>query len=223
MAKVKLGFSKLTVPSKIQTARTIVTDTTRNTSFPLAQVMLPPITTAVNNLEAAHTAAAGGDHSKHEDMVTKEKVLDGLISLLSDHINAESGGDATKILSTGCQVRNVKSRGKRKQGVERGTHEGEADCTATKVKGAFYRWQYCPDPPPNESPSPITPVAGTPPLTGKVADANTWTDDEPTHEITTTISGLPSGTKMWFRYAPVLSKKNGGQQAWVVLGYITIP
>ena len=218
MAKVKLGFQKLTVDQKIQTGRTIVTDTTGNAAFPLTQVKLPPITTAVNALEAAHTAAAGGDHAHHSDMIAKEKVLDKLMSALIGQIDSESGGDATKILSTGCNVKGVTLAGKRQAGVVANKLSGFADCTATKVKGAFYRWQNCPDPVPDES------VINIPdPATGRLPSHNNWTDSNPSKEITTTVPNLPTGKKVWFRYAPVLGKKQGGQQAWVILGSITIP
>ncbi|MHB8259109.1 MAG: hypothetical protein ACYDCN_03415 [Bacteroidia bacterium] len=218
MAKVKLGFKKLSVPHKIETARTIVTDTTGNTDFPLTQSKLPPITTAVNALELAYTAAAGGDHSKVSDMNRKARALDALMSNLISQIDTESDGDETKILSTGCNVRGASKPGKRKVGVVAGKNSGEGVCTGTKLKGAFYRWQYCPDPTPDEA------VINLPdPVTGRLPAHNSWMDGDPTHEITTTIPNLPTGKKMWFRYAPVLSKKKGGQQAWIVLGSITIP
>ncbi|HEX7415137.1 MAG TPA: hypothetical protein VF411_13915, partial [Bacteroidia bacterium] len=158
------------------------------------------------------------DHSKVADMNAKEVVLDKLISLLIAQIDTESGGDATKILSTGCKVKGVNLGGKRKAGVIKGKLAGDADCTATKVKGAFYRWQNCPDPTPNEA------VINIPdPATGRLPTHNVWMDSEPTHNITTTVPSLPTGKKIWFRYAPVLNKKNGGQQAWIILGYVTIP
>ena len=218
MSKAKLKFSELGISEKTETVRTIVTDTTGNTAFPLTQTKLPAITTAVNALELAHIAAAGGDHAKIADMNAKEKVLDGLISLLIAQIDYESEGDATKILSTGCHIKTETKRGKTKQGVKAGKNSGEAVGTATLVKGAFYRWQHCPDPPPDES------VINIPdPATGRLPAHNSWIDDEPTYEITTTIPNLPSGKKMWVRYAPVLRKKHGGQQAWVVLGSVKVP
>lgn len=218
MSKAKLGFSELTIPEKIETARTIVTDTTGNTDFPLTQSKLTAITAAVDALELAHIAAAGGDHSKIADMNAKETALDGLISLLISQIDNESEGDATKIMSTGCHIKTETKRGKTKQGVKAGKNIGEADGTATLLKGAFYRWQHCADPPPDES------VINIPdPATGKLPSHNSWMDDEPTYEITTTIPNLPSGKKTWVRYAPVLRKKHGGQQAWVVLGSVKVP
>ncbi|MHB8260546.1 MAG: hypothetical protein ACYDCN_01985 [Bacteroidia bacterium] len=218
MSKVKLGFARLTIPHKIETARTIVADTTGNTDFVLTQTKLAAITSAVNALELAHIAAAGGDHGKIADMDAKEKALDGLISLLIVQIEVESGGDATKILSTGCKIKGISGGAKQKKGVKAGKNPGDAICTATKVKGAFYRWQNCPDPMPDES------VINIPdPVTGKLPAHNIWMDSEPSHSITTTVPNLPSGKKMHFRYAPILNKKHGGQQEWIFLGSVTIP
>ncbi|MHB8259599.1 MAG: hypothetical protein ACYDCN_11915 [Bacteroidia bacterium] len=218
MAKVKLAFSKLSVPHKIQTARTIVTDTTGNAAFPITQTKLPAITTAVNALELAHTAAAGGDHGHHADMMAKEKVLNQLMSNLISQIDTESGGDATKILSTGCNIKAVGRAGKRKAGVVAGKIGGESICTATKVKGAFYLWYNCPDPPPDES------IINIPdPVTGRLPAHNSWVECDATHEIITTIPSLPTGKKMWFSVIPVLTKKKGGKQARIILGSIMIP
>ncbi|MBI3500640.1 MAG: hypothetical protein HY063_02510 [Bacteroidetes bacterium] len=222
MKKAKIKFSKLSVPKKIETARTIVTDTTGNGNFPICQALLPPITNAVNDLETKFEAAAGGDHQKKALMHAAAKVLDGLISFLEDQINVEAGGDEAKIKSTGCDVRKQTKRGKRLPGIKQGKRSGEIILFALTVKGAAYRFQLCSDPPPNET----TPISRTvqPPVPAPVpAPQNQWSDAGTTKGATFTATDLTSGSKMWGRVAVILTKKKGGQQGWVLLGAVIVP
>jgi len=235
MKKAKINFSRLSVPKKIETARTIVTDTTGNTDFPICQALLPGISSAVNDLETKFQAAAGGDHQKKALMHAAAKVLDGLISFLEDQINVEAGGDETKIIGTGCEVRKQTKRGKRQPGVKQGKNSGEIILTAPTVKGAgSYRFQLCADPPPDETAAsrtaqPPIPAPAPYPLPAPVpAQPSRWTDVGVAKGATFTAdemsdAPLKSGSKLWARAAAILSKKKGGQQGWVLLGSVIVP
>ncbi len=105
MAKVKGGISRLTAVLLVEKGRTIVTMMLLNPVYAALQALLPAITTACDNADAANQAAAfNGGKVEHDTKRNCEKVLRGLITAMVPQVQTASGGDVAKILSAGFDV-----------------------------------------------------------------------------------------------------------------------
>lgn len=105
MKKVKLNFSKISIPLKIQKSRTIVTKLTGNATFTTPTPSLTSITAAINKLETSYETALDGGRTKKAAMRVDEASLDGLLIQLAAYVQDASGGDELKILSSGLETR----------------------------------------------------------------------------------------------------------------------
>jgi hypothetical protein len=112
MAKVKTNLSKLTVLEKVALGRAIVTGMTGNANYTTPAPALTALTTAATALETAYNAAlAARDASKTatSSMLDKEVALEDMINLEAAYVQNASGGDRTKIESSGFDVANPNS------------------------------------------------------------------------------------------------------------------
>ncbi len=198
MAKVKLNFRRLSVPEKIAKARQIVTALTGNTNFPNPNPPLATITAGVNGLDGAH----GITQSTKQDLKTavtnqsvKEDALDQLVSQIASYVENVAGNDEALITSAGMDARAPASASTLPDpptGLEAtiGDRDGELDLS----------W----DPVPNAKSY----------LVQKTADPNLstgWAHAGTSTKSSTTISGLTSGTRHWFRVCAVGAS---GQSGW---------
>lgn len=104
MPKVKLSFTRLSIPERLSRAQKIVESMTGNPNFPAPQPTLAQISAAVNDLQATSIAAQKARQEAKtatSEQETKEDVLDQLITQLGGHVESISGDDETKILSAG--------------------------------------------------------------------------------------------------------------------------
>jgi hypothetical protein len=199
MAKVKLNFSKLPIPEKLSRAQQIVGSLTGNANFPAPQPTLAQITDAINDLQnAANTAQKARQAAKTatSEQETKEDTLDQLITQLGGHVESVSGGDETKILSAGMDVRAPNAPGidppsmPTAAALSEGDHAGELDMQWDKVSGArSYIVQISPDPP----------------------TLTSWQQATVVARSQATLGGLTSGTRYWARVAAV---NTNGQSGW---------
>ena len=209
MKKPKLNFRNVSIPEKIQKSREVVIHLTGNPNFTSPNPSLDTVTSAINDLETTHEAAADGGKTLKAIMRSKEKVLDDLMMQLQEYIANASGGDEQMILSAGLGVKAITIRSKRSASVTAGRNPGEVICiaeaTGKNVK-ATHEFQYCKDPIPPDAQSALT---------------NPWTEADITTMSIVTIKNLPAGTKMWFRHRLILTK--GQKEPWTVLGSVIVP
>ncbi len=107
MARVKLGFNRFAISVKILRARMIVQSMMANPIFiniP-AEIALPLIMAAIDDLEKKAQAAIKGGTDKTLAMYIAETYLVGLMSKLQDYIQVASNGDPLIIESSGMEVR----------------------------------------------------------------------------------------------------------------------
>jgi hypothetical protein len=102
---VKLGFSRLAAPHKVDKATVIVGRMTGNAYFSTPAPALPAVQAAADALDAAILALDG---TKERTAIKNqaEAVLDSLINSLGGYVQAASEGNDVKILSSGFEVRN---------------------------------------------------------------------------------------------------------------------
>lgn len=105
MAKLKIGFSGLTVPEQIERARLIVTRMTGNAAFPTPSPTLSDVSDAADALEIAYNDSRNRDKNKVAIMKLRRKEMLFLISQLAAYVQQASGADEEKILSSGFDVR----------------------------------------------------------------------------------------------------------------------
>lgn len=198
MSKIKLNLASLTISEKIARAQQIVSALTGNANFISPQPSLSSVTSAINNLNAAFAAAqTARSDAKNKTTIQSqmEEALDGALSQLANYVESISGDDETKITSAGMDVREAKSAVgdlTAPTGLEAaaGDRDGEIDLTWDKVKGAVsYVIERSADPP----------------------TATSWSHAAVATRSQTTVGGLTSGTKYWFRVAAV---GTNGQSPW---------
>ena len=125
----------------------------------------------------------------------KEEALDGVLGQLANYVESISGGDETKITSAGMDVRAAQTAtgdlpAPETLATSTGDRDGELDLSWDKVnKARSYIVERSPDPP----------------------TAVSWQHAAVATRSQTTIGGLTSGTKYWFRVAAI---GPNGQSPW---------
>lgn len=198
MARVKLNIRSLSTTDKVAKARQIIRALTGNADFATPHPPLAAITTAADELETAH----GETQTARQNAVTmtsimheKETALEGLLRQLAGYIESVAGDDESKILSAGISVRTATPTTQAPEtpsafSATEGDHEGEIDLSWDTVKGAkSYVIERSPDPP----------------------TATSWVHEAVSLKSSSTVGGLASGTRYWFRVAAVMSS---GQSGW---------
>ena len=191
-ATVSLGIPPK-VADLILYANTIVQKLTSNPSFPTPTPTVAAIIAAVTDLQTAETSALSRAKGAATVRNDKRAVLVSLLHQLGGYVEAiadatpENG--AAIIESAGLAVRKLPARGKRTFAVTQGPLSGSASVTAaTAGPRSSYEWQYSTD------------------------GGKTWVFAPATTQGKTTITGLPVGTTVQFRYLTVTPK--GGQGDW---------
>ena len=198
MAKIKLNLKSLSTPEKIARARQIVTALTDNKNFPAPKPSLAQVTTDIdaveqrNNEVQAKRAAAKAATS---ELYQTEAVLDRTLTQLAAYVESVSGDDEVKINSAGLETRAPRSpsvdlAAPGNLSASAGDHDGEIDLHWDKIVNArSYIVEQSPDPP----------------------SETTWTNAAVVVKSQTTVEGLTSGRKYWFRVAAVGAT---GQSGW---------
>jgi hypothetical protein len=196
-AAIHRAIATLGLPTKVADlilyANNIVQKLTGNASFPTPTPTLAALTAAVNDLHTAETAALSRTTGAATVRNDKRAVLVGELQQLRGYVqgvaDATPENGAAIIQSAGIAVRKVSPRGKRQFAVQQGKGSGVAEVTAVSAgPHASYEWQYSTD------------------------GGKTWVFAPATTQGKTTISGLPVGTSVQFRYLTVTPK--GGQRDW---------
>ena len=198
MAQIKLNFSRLSIPEKIARARQIVAAMNGNPHFPSPQPPLSVITVAADELEAAAgdaLSARQAAKTKTTIQGAKEDVLGQVVAQEAGHVFAVSGGDEAIIQSAGMDVRAAPSTvgipsPPQALGATAGDHDGQMDLSWDPViEAASYVIDMSPDPP----------------------TATSWSHLGVSTRSGYTVTGLPSGSRIWFRVAAVNA---AGQSGW---------
>jgi hypothetical protein len=187
----------LDIPAKIADvllyATNIAQKLTGNPYFPTPTPTVAALTLAISDLHAAETAAlsrtkgtATVRNDKRAVLVSLLQQLDGYVQSVAD-ATPENG--AAIIESAGLTVRKIPTPGKRAFAAKPGALSGQAKVTAVSAgPRSSYLWQYSTD------------------------GGKTWVLAPATTQGRTTITGLPAGTTVQFRYLAVTPK--GGQGDW---------
>jgi hypothetical protein len=163
---------------------------TNNPAFPTPVPALSALSAAVSDLQAAETLAltrAKGTATARND---KRAVVVSLLRQLGGYVQAIADGTpengATIIQSAGIPVRKVTVRATRVFGAKAGPVTGSAKLTATvAARRASYEWEYSTD------------------------GGKTWVGAPSTLQAKTTVTGLPVGTSVLFRYKGVTKTGEG--------------
>jgi hypothetical protein len=174
-------------------ANNVVQKMTNNPSFPAPTPTLAALAAASADLHAAETAALSRTKGTATVRNGKRAVLVSLLQQLRGYVQAiadatpENG--AAIIESAGLAVRRIPTPQKRPFAVKQGALSGSAVVTALAAgPRSSYEWQYSTD------------------------GGKTWVFAPATTQGRTTVTGLPPGATVQFRYLHVTPK--GGQGDW---------
>ena len=180
------------VPALIQYAQGIVKGMTGNPSFPNPTPTLTQVTAAINALSVAETAALartkGAVLVRNAARVALVTLLKQLLGSIQTTADGDVENSAAIIASAGVAVRKTAVRPPRAFHATAGDVGGSAKLVVPAAgKRAAYDWEY------------------------SVDGGKTWTPAASTLGARTTITGLPSGTTVQFRFR-ALTK--GGEGDW---------
>jgi len=165
---------------------------TGNPTFPTPNPPLPALSGAANDLQVAETAAltraTGTIATRNEKRAALLTLLEVLRAYVQSVADASPENAISIIESAGLAIRKTTVHAPRVFSAKAGTVSGSVKLTAP-VAGhrAAYLWQFSTD-------------------AGK-----TWIDVPPTLQSRATLSGLPAGTSVQFRYRSVVK---GGAADW---------
>jgi hypothetical protein len=197
MALIKLNFARLSVPEKIALTRRIVTKMSGNRLFPTPQPPLTAITGAADALEQAESEAQAARQEAKAKTTTRNNKEDdlGLMTQAVGYVTAVAGGDEEIIQNAGMDVRATPSASiapaqPAALSATGGDHDGTIDLSWEPiVEAASYTIEMSPDPP----------------------TATSWGHQGVSTKSTFTVTGLQSGSRVWFRVAAV---NPNGQSQW---------
>jgi hypothetical protein len=179
------------VPDVIKQGRAMVAAITGNTSFPTPAPALAAVTTALDNLDTAETAAltrAKGTAEVRDAALAKVKTL---LRQLASYVQtiADASGDqaGTVITSAAMAVRKVTPRQKQVFEAVQSVSGSVILYGVVAAEATAYIWQMS-------------------------TDEKTWTALPTTSKAKTTVSGLTPGVIYSFRNEPVLRK--GAPAEW---------
>ena len=169
------------VPDLISYATRIVTDMTNNPSFPTPTPALASLTTAITALQTAQSAAlaktTGAATTRNEKRAALVALLQQLGAYVQAAADATPENGASTIQSAGVAVRKTPTRAARAFVAEQGAVSGTVKVTAVvAARRAAYDWEY------------------------SVDGGKTWVATPTTLQARTTVTGLPPGTTVQFRY-----------------------
>ena len=198
MALVKVGAARLPVADKIQFARQIVTQMTGNANFGSPVPTLGSLTAAANALESAYNAAQTAMAQARAAISVQDDAaaaLDLLLMQEGNYVENASGGDRSKIESSGFAVRNLGSApigdlpAPSNVDVTPNENAGTVNMRWRRVRGAYsYVVQKAVDAPSLE-----------------------WNTVADCTKSKVAVNTMVSGTKYWFRVAAVGA---AGRSAW---------
>ena len=110
MAKVKIGFSGLTVTEQIERARNIKGKMAGNVYYVTPDPTLVEVDNATVSLENAYNDSRNHDKVKIATMKLRRKEFLVIIGKLAAYVQQASGGDEEIILSSGFDVRKENSK-----------------------------------------------------------------------------------------------------------------
>lgn len=195
MKKVSLGLKEKSVTELIAFAFHIVNKMFGNVFFPAPSPALNKITNAAIALQTAFDKAQGAGPEQTAVMRQKREAMETLLTAeghyvedaANDPVNAVTGPDVI-ILGAGMEVKHITPRQKQVFTVEAGKLPGTVMLIAERIVRGIHEWQY----------------------SLNVSDPEGWKEVDPTTKATTTITGLESGKRYWFRHRSVSKEGPSG-------------
>jgi hypothetical protein len=190
---VSLALPK-TVPALISYAEQVVKAVTNNPSFPNPSPTLAVITQAIDDLQAAEAAALsrfkGAVQARNDKRSALVKLLETLKTYIQNVADTNNETAPTVIKSAGLAVRKSPTRKPHVFTVQEGSISGSVKLSTASVGArSCYLWQYSAD------------------------GGKTWIDVPATIQAKTTLTGLPAGNTVQFRYRAITKTGQGDWSA----------
>ncbi|HEY3819959.1 MAG TPA: hypothetical protein VGL81_22495 [Polyangiaceae bacterium] len=199
---VRSALVALMLPTKVADfityATRVVTQMTGNVSFPTPTPPLATISAAIAELQTAETAALartkGATTTRNEKRAALAMLLKQLAGYVQSIANATPENGPSLIQSAGIAVRKTPTHAARAFLAKPGPVSGSAKITAVvAARRSSYEWQ------------------------SSVDGGKTWVAAPTTLKASTTITGLPVGTAVQFRYRAITKAGEGDWSQAIVL------
>ena len=193
MKTVRLGMSKLTVPDKIQKAKSIVLHMAGNPNFRDPNPTLEQVAASIADLEKAYEDSIDGGRSKRIKLRYCDSQFCERMLALAGYVQSVSDGEETIINSSGFDVR----RATRSQTFQ-ATNPSNVRGKSTTLPGeVIFRWKGA-----KGARIYVTEIS---------RDGTVWSSCGMSTKVKLVVSGLEVGTKMMFRVAALSA---AGQSGW---------
>ncbi|MBI3501113.1 MAG: hypothetical protein HY063_04900 [Bacteroidetes bacterium] len=194
--KVSLELARKSVLELISFGYHVVSEMTGNAFFASPHPALSTIASVTSQLQTAYGNAQGAGPHETAVMNQKREICEAYLTELGHYVEDVANdpsnvltGAETIILSAGMGKKQFSPRQKQEFGVQAGELPGTADLTAAHVKRGSHEWGYTQD----------------------LSNPNGWIDGGTTVQAHTTISGLETGKRYFFRHRSILPE---GPSAW---------
>ncbi len=142
---VVLGLAGLSVPGKVEKARTIVSKMTDNDYFPAPVPPLSDVSTAADDLETAYKNSRDAGKSQTKIMYEVDDELEVILTNLSHYVRAIAKDREEVVFSAGMEVKRTGKHVKPLLEVRSNDLRGEVKLIRVSEKGAAYIWEIGPD------------------------------------------------------------------------------
>jgi hypothetical protein len=185
-SKVLLNFVKLPTAKKIQFYKNVIDCLTNHPAFKSPDVAIAELVSKVNTLEKDYEASMGGDHSNVTVMHQSREAADEVFRQEAHYVERIAKGDVSLILYSGFEATAPPKASYNKPlfMVKAGEEPGVMLLSCKAIKGAkAYLWQYS---------------------VGILPDKDKdWLFAGASTQVQYKMVDLESGTKCWFRRAPI--------------------
>ena len=162
-------------------SQNIHTSTSGSTVFSSTSAVLSNLLTANTNLNSALLAQKPGDKVTTSNLRAASKEVKRLLRLLAANVEFISNNNEATALSSGFSIKKPIVRDAKTFNAKQGKISGTVDLEINSYGTAAYVWEMSTDP------------------------IGTWTQLEITVKSKTSVTGLTTGTKYWFRVAVITS------------------
>lgn len=183
--KVVFDFRRISVPKKIAFGRFVISKMSTSDLFTKPYVTYEESLSTVNKLGEYYLSSRDGSHTQIALMHQAKEEYDEVFRKLARYVDREAGGDAAIIVSSGFNlVKQPKPRERMELRVERTGISGTVKLRRAAVdKATAYVWQYY--------------------VGAKVPLENEWLFGGCSTQASFKMTGLTSGSRVWFRVAAV--------------------
>jgi hypothetical protein len=171
--KMSLHYRGLDPSGKVVFGTKVVSNLTSNSQLPISAALVPQLTSAINDLDAAIKAPNPNTTTIKAKVVQLEKVL----YVIKAQVELECNDDEEIAVNSGFDLATPRSAKSKIFTVSQGQLSGTVNLQCVFIRNAAYVWEQISDP----------------------INTNTWVQIGITNTTNLAVANLVAGNKYWFR------------------------